>query len=112
MSQAGELQAGARVAILGGGIAGAAAAAAIAGVARSLRVPIDVTLFDGSRASSEGSPVVLTAECRARLAALGCRVPLEWRARLLEGVEVIAGGKVARLATPPGGLWVVGRGPD
>ncbi|MBI3182896.1 MAG: response regulator [Myxococcales bacterium] len=104
----GGLRSGARVAIIGGGVCGAGVAAALLNSARARTRSLEVTVFEGSCEPSElRPPVVLTPECRSRLAALGCRVHPDWRARSLEGAEVFASGQRVRLSAPPGALWVV-----
>lgn len=103
----------ARVAIIGGGICGAAMAAALLFTARARGRSVDVRVFDGTGEEDQHrAPVVLSADCRARLAALGCRILPEWRAVELTGVEVISGRSRHLLRSPSGPLWVVDAWPE
>jgi CheY-like chemotaxis protein len=101
------LVSGSRVAVVGGGIAGAGLAASLLFNGRARGVSLEVRVYAQGEPDSVPPPVVLTPECRSRLAALGCRVPLDWRAHELRGVEVIAQGRRELLPAPAGGLWVV-----
>ncbi len=96
-----------RVAVVGGGVAGLGAAAALAQAARVRGRGLDITVFDGGRAAQPGRPVLLTPECRSRLAAVGCRVPPEWQAGALRGVEILSDNRREFLSAPAAGLWVV-----
>jgi CheY-like chemotaxis protein len=100
------------VAIIGGGIAGAGLAASLLFNGRARGLSLDVRVYTQGDPDSVPPPVVLTPECRSRLAALGCRVPLEWRSHELRGVEILAQGRRELLPAPPGGLWVVDGGPQ
>jgi CheY-like chemotaxis protein len=100
------------VAIIGGGIAGAGLAASLLFNGRARGLSLDVRVYSHGDPDSAPPPVVLTPECRSRLAALGCRVPLEWRSHELRGVEILAHGRRELLPAPPGGLWVVDGGPQ
>jgi CheY-like chemotaxis protein len=106
------LAAGSRVAIIGGGIAGAGLAASLLFNGRARGISLDVRVYSNGDTDSVPPPVVLTPECRSRLAALGCRVPLEWRSHELRGMEILAQGRRELLPAPPGGLWVVDGGPQ
>jgi CheY-like chemotaxis protein len=102
-----------RVGVIGGGVAGAAVAAAILFTARSRGRQLEVRVFEGPRdAADPRPPVVLSAECRSRLAALGCRVPPEWASVELAGVEVISGQSRSLLRGGAGGIWVVDAWPE
>ncbi len=102
------LASGSRVAIIGGGIAGAGMAASLLFNGRARGSALDVRVYErGDEPDRIAPPAVLTAECRSRLAALGCRVPPEWRAHELRGVEILAGGNREVVPASPGGLWVV-----
>ena len=103
---------GSRVAIIGGGIAGAGLAASLLFNGRARGISLDVRVYSQGEPESVPPPVVLTPECRSRLAALGCRVPMDWRAHELRGVEVLAQGRRELLPAPPGGLWVVDTWPN
>ncbi|MBM7116490.1 response regulator [Archangium primigenium] len=103
----GRLASGSRVAIIGGGIAGVGMATSLLFNARARGCTVDVRVYDGGDPSAIAPPAVLTPECRSRLAALGCRIPLEWRAHELRGVEVISHGQREVVPGTPGGLWVV-----
>jgi CheY-like chemotaxis protein len=103
---------GSRVAIIGGGIAGAGLAASLLFNGRARGIALDVRVYAHGDPESVPPPVVLTPECRSRLAALGCRVPMDWRAHELRGVEVLAQGRRELLPAPPGGLWVVDGWPN
>jgi CheY-like chemotaxis protein/flavin-dependent dehydrogenase len=97
-----------RVAVVGGGVAGLGTAAALVLAARARGRTVDVTVLDGGAPGERPSrPLVLTPECRSRLAALGCRIPQEWRVGALRGVEVVSGASRQLLPAPPAGLWVV-----
>jgi CheY-like chemotaxis protein len=106
------LAAGSRVAIIGGGIAGAGLAASLLFNGRARGISLEVRVYSQGDPDSVPPPVVLTPECRSRLAALGCRVPLDWRSHELRGVEILAQGRRELLPAPPGGLWVVDGGPQ
>jgi CheY-like chemotaxis protein len=101
------LASGSRVAIIGGGIAGAGLAASLLFNGRARGSALDVRVYESGEPGTIAPPAVLTPECRSRLAALGCRVPPEWRAHELRGVEVLAQGHREVLPSVPGGLWVV-----
>ncbi|MBZ4422069.1 response regulator [Myxococcus sp. RHSTA-1-4] len=107
MMQGNRLASGSRVAIVGGGIAGAGLAASLLFNGRARGLSLDVRVYAGGLSERTAPPAVLTPECRSRLAALGCRVPTEWRAHELRGVEVIAEGRRELLPATAGGLWVV-----
>jgi len=98
---------GSRVAIIGGGIAGAGLAASLLFNGRARGSTLDVRVYESSEPGTLAPPAVLTPECRSRLAALGCRVPPEWRAHELRGVEIISHGHREVMPSAPGGLWVV-----
>jgi CheY-like chemotaxis protein len=100
------------VAIIGGGIAGAGLAASLLFNGRARGISLDVRVYSHGDPDGVPPPVVLTPECRSRLAALGCRVPLEWRSHELRGVEILSQGRRELLPAPPGGLWVVDGGPQ
>ncbi|QRO02280.1 response regulator [Archangium violaceum] len=101
------LASGSRVAIIGGGIAGAGLAASLLFNGRARGCTLDVRVYEGGDPGTIAPPAVLTPECRSRLAALGCRVPPEWRAHELRGVEILSHGQREVLPCAPGGLWVV-----
>ncbi|SEK80682.1 Response regulator receiver domain-containing protein [Stigmatella aurantiaca] len=105
------LVSGSRVAVVGGGIAGAGLAASLMFNGRARGVSLEVRVYAQGEPDSVPPPVVLTPECRSRLAALGCRVPLDWRVHELRGVEVISDGRRELLPAPAGGLWVVDNWP-
>jgi CheY-like chemotaxis protein len=105
--QGNRLASGSRVAIVGGGIAGAGLAASLLFNGRARGLSLDVRVYAGGLSERTAPPAVLTPECRSRLAALGCRIPSEWRAHELRGVEVIAEGRRELLSATAGGLWVV-----
>ncbi|RJS17635.1 response regulator [Corallococcus sp. H22C18031201] len=107
MTGSGRLASGSRVAIVGGGIAGAGLAASLLFNGRARGVSLDVRVYSGGTSERTAPPAVLTPECRSRLAALGCRIPAEWRTHELRGVEVISEGRRALLPAASGGLWVV-----
>ncbi|WP_426731259.1 response regulator [Myxococcus faecalis] len=101
------LTSGSRVAVVGGGIAGAGLAASLLFNGRARGLTLDVRVYSGGLSERTAPPAVLTPECRSRLAALGCRIPTEWRAHELRGVELISEGRRELLPSSPGGLWVV-----
>ncbi|MET0401127.1 MAG: response regulator [Cystobacter sp.] len=101
------LASGSRVAIVGGGIAGVGLAASLLFNGRARGCALDVRVYESGRPDLVAPPAILTPECRSRLAALGCRVPLEWRAHELRGVELISHGQREVMPAAPGGLWVV-----
>ncbi|NOK39002.1 response regulator [Corallococcus exercitus] len=107
MSGTSKLTSGSRVAIVGGGIAGAGLAASLLFNGRARGVALDVRVYAGGTEERTAPPALLTPECRSRLAALGCRIPPEWRAHELRGVEVISQGERELLPCAAGGLWVV-----
>lgn len=98
--------------MVGGGIAGAGLAASLLFNGRARGVALDVRVYQGASEDGVAPPAVLTPECRSRLAALGCRIPPEWRSHELRGVEVIADGRRELLSSVPGGLWVVDAWPN
>ncbi len=106
------LASGSRVAIIGGGIAGAGLAASLLFNGRARGVALDVRVYQSPSEETVSPPAVLTPECRSRLAALGCRIPPEWRSHELRGVEIIADGRREVLSSVPGGLWVVDTWPQ
>ena len=101
------LASGSKVAIIGGGIAGAGLAASLLFNGRARGSALDVRVYESGEPDHIAPPAVLTPECRSRLAALGCRVPPEWRAHELRGVELFSHGNREVLPSSPGGLWVV-----
>ncbi|MCE9671107.1 response regulator [Myxococcus stipitatus] len=107
MNLGNRLTSGSRVAVIGGGIAGAGLAASLLFNGRARGLTLDVRVYSGGLSDRTAPPVVLTPECRSRLAALGCRIPSEWRAHELRGIEVIADGRRELLSASAGGLWVV-----
>lgn len=102
-----KLASGSRVAIVGGGIAGAGLAASLLFNGRARGCALDVRVYESSEPGAVAPPALLTPECRSRLAALGCRVPPEWRAHELRGVEILSHGNREVLPSAAGGLWVV-----
>lgn len=99
-----------RLAVVGGGVSGAALALALLQTARMRAQQWEVKVFSAGAGGT--APAILTPECRSRLSALGCRVPQEWRTVGLKGVEVVSGGGDAPLRrellpAPSGGLWVL-----
>ncbi|AGC45499.1 response regulator [Myxococcus stipitatus DSM 14675] len=107
MTLGNRLASGSRVAIVGGGIAGAGLAASLLFNGRARGLTLDVRVYAGGLSERTSPPVVLTPECRSRLAALGCRIPPEWRTHELRGVEIIAEGRRELLPSSPGGMWLV-----
>lgn len=107
MSGTSKLASGSRVAIVGGGIAGAGLAASLLFNGRARGIALDVRVYAGGAEERTAPPALLTPECRSRLAALGCRIPPEWRTHELRGVEIISQGERELLPCAPGGLWVV-----
>lgn len=104
---------GTRVAVVGGGICASATAAALLFSSRARGRSVEVRVFEGARDEFDHRPpVVLSPQCRSRLAALGCRVSPEWRAVELAGIEVISGRERSLLSGPAGGLWVVDAWPE
>ncbi len=99
------LRDGSKVAVIGGGITGAAMAAALLYSARCRGRALEVKVFEGGVGDSI-APVLLTAGCRSRLSALGCRVAPEWRAAELRGLEVLRGGN-SELLPFAQSVWVV-----
>src|SRR5512132_119229 len=97
----------ARVAVIGGGVSGSALACSLIQNARTRGRTVQVRVYDGGGAERRMPPAVLTPECRSRLAGLGCRIPVEWRALELRAIEIIAGAERETLPAPSGGLWVV-----
>ncbi|MCP3099367.1 response regulator [Myxococcus sp. K15C18031901] len=112
MNLGNRLTSGSRVAVIGGGIAGAGLAASLLFNGRARGLTLDVRLYSGGLSDRTAPPAVLTPECRSRLAALGCRIPTEWRAHELRGIEIIAEGRRELLSASPGGLWVVDAWPQ
>lgn len=99
---------GSRVAVVGGGVAGAGFATALLQLARARGRVLEVQVYRGSAGNSTTAvPALLTAECRSRLAALGCRVSSEWRNLELRGFEIISRGRKELLASAPNALWVM-----
>ncbi len=100
------LKTGSRVAVIGGGITGAAVAGALLHGARARGLAMEVIVYEAPPIAGARPPVLLSAECRSRLAALGCRVPLEWRVLCIDAVEVHAYWRGQRLPVPADSLWV------
>lgn len=99
---------GSRVAVVGGGVAGAAFAAALLQLARSRGRKLDAQVYRGHGGpSATSAPALLTAECRSRLAALGCKVSSQWRDLELRGFEIVSSGQKEVLASAPNALWVM-----
>ena len=63
------LATGSRMAIIGGGIAGAGLAASLLFNGRARGISLDVRVYSQGDPDSVPPPVVLTPECRSRLAA-------------------------------------------
>jgi CheY-like chemotaxis protein len=101
---------GARVAIIGGGIAGAATACALTQMApsRGKRVGVRVYAGDGS---GPGAPALLRPSCRSALAGLGLSIPATWRPVEIQAIQVISQGRFQVLTLPPGALWVIDEWP-
>ena len=112
MSTSGTFQG--RVAVLGGGVAGAAAALAFLQISRMRGRPAQVKLYRGdARHRRSLAPAVLGPECRSRLAGLGVGVSRERRVEEILAVEVHSGRATEVLRAPAAGLWVLdgwGRG--
>lgn len=96
-----------RVAIVGGGIAGAASALALQRGARTHQRSLELAILTAGADDVDEGPLLLTSECRARLAALGCRVPGSWREGAKAGIELIGGTTRRRLPYPEGSTWIV-----
>ncbi|WP_095987693.1 response regulator [Cystobacter fuscus] len=106
------LASGSRVAIVGGGIAGAGLAASLIFNGRARGCALDVRVYESTDPDSVAPPAILTPECRSRLAALGARVPQEWRVHELRGVELLSHGQREVMPASAGGLWVVDAWPQ
>jgi CheY-like chemotaxis protein len=107
------LENGSRVAIIGGGVSAVATAAALLFTARARGKTLELRIFEGQKDEAQHrAPAILSAECRSRLSALGCRVPPEWGHVELCGVEVISGRERALLRAQGGPLWVVDAWPE
>ncbi len=104
---AGPLRNGSRVAVLGGGPAGACAAAALLSAARRLGRLIEVTLYHSSVTPDDlAEPLVIDDATRARLALLGMEVPpglLSW----YRGTVFHAAHARSPAATVPRPVWIV-----
>jgi len=96
-----------RIGVVGGGVAGSAAAMALLLSARRRQKPVKVTLFTAGREDLDEGPVLLTPECRSRLATLGVRAPAGWAEHALAGVELISGAHRTRIPYPAAGTWLV-----
>lgn len=96
-----------RVAIVGGGVAGAAAALALQRGARTQQRALELAILTAAVDDLDEGPLLLTSECRARLAALGCRVPAAWRDGAMAGIELVGGSTRRRLPYPEGSTWIV-----
>lgn len=102
---------GARVAVVGGGVAGSALAAALLHLGRKRGSAPEVTVFSAV-SGNVGRPVLLTPECRSRLAAMHCDLPGAQRTLELSGVLVVCGGTRTFLAAEPHSLFVLDAAPD
>jgi len=98
----------AKVAIIGGGITGAATAISLLQGARTRDRMLDVRVYAGTRNPAANIvPLVLTPDCRSRLSSLGVRVQPGWRTLDIAAIEVCSGPRRERLPCPPAGLWTV-----
>jgi CheY-like chemotaxis protein len=106
MDGTGGLGSGSKVAVVGGGIGGAATACALLSTGRARGRPLEVTVYAGA-SGRIAPPALLTPECRSRLSALGCRIPPEWRGQEIRAIEIVSGHASELLQAPAGGLWVI-----
>ena len=101
----GGLANGSRVAVIGGGVCGAATAAALLYAAHARRKLFQVAVFQ--REPQARAPLVLTEQCRMRLEALGCQALGAWRIAEPTGLEVIERiGASAASWLRPGGVVI------
>ncbi len=108
MSDATGLQSGARVAVVGGGLCGSAVATALAQGARARHRNLHIEVYERPTSPKPAEPpVVLSPECRARLASLGCRFQLGATAFALQGIEVFSQGTAAQIPGPQEKLWLL-----
>jgi CheY-like chemotaxis protein len=96
-----------KVAVLGGGITGSAAAMSLLTLAKSRHRSVDVQLYEPQLDEQSGAPALISGECRSRLAALGCRVPSRWKAHALRAFEIISRGHRTIFPIEAADLWVV-----
>ena len=98
---------GARVAVVGGGLAAAAVAAALGIAGRMRGRSFSIHVHDPESPRAHRPPVLLTSGCRTDLAALGCRIPNSWNTTPLRAVIAHQGGSSVALPLPPTPLlWI------
>ncbi len=104
---AGRLSEGTRVAVIGGGPAGAAFAGSLLASARAFGRRLDVTVYAHPCEHTVEAPCVVDPDARARLTSLGVALPGLPSAREAQGILVHASGTSVLLDPPPGGLMIV-----
>ncbi|MEN9799087.1 MAG: hypothetical protein RL653_2783, partial [Pseudomonadota bacterium] len=98
---------GARVAVVGGGLAAVAAAAALGIAGRIRGRSYAIHVHDPQHPRAHRPPVLLTPACRTDLAALGCRVPGNWPVTRVTKVIAHQEGRTVALPDPPAPLlWL------
>lgn len=98
---------GARIAVIGGGLAAVAAAAALGIAGRVRGRTFAIHVHDPEQPRPHRPPVLLTPACRTDLAALGCRIPGNWPVTRISAVVAHQDGKSIALPGPPAPLlWL------
>lgn len=100
-----------QVAVVGEGLAGAALALALCRGAGGRGRPVETLLYAGN-GPPRGEARVLTAQCRSRLALLGCTVSPTEPTTPLVGLRVLSAGARTWLPYPPGVVSVGEPGRD
>lgn len=90
-----------QIAVVGEGLTAAALALALCHTARSCVRPLETLLYAGAGAPG-GTPRVVTPQCRARLALLGCSLPVGEPTTPVVGMRVLSRGARSWLPYPPG----------
>jgi CheY-like chemotaxis protein len=90
-----------QIGVVGEGLTAAALALALCHTARSCVRPLETLLYAGA-GPSRGTPRIVTPQCRARLALLGCSLPVGEPTTPLVGIRVLSRGARSWLPYPPG----------
>jgi len=90
-----------QIAVVGEGLTAAALTLALAHTARGYLRALETLLYAGGGARG-GTPRIVTPQCRARLALLGCSVPAAEPTVPLIGMRVLSRSARSWLAYPPG----------
>jgi CheY-like chemotaxis protein len=100
-----------QIAVVGEGLAAAALALALAHTARSSVRPLEAFLYAGA-GGLRGTPRIVTPQCRARLALLGCTLPAAEPTVPLIGMRILSRSARSWLPYPPGVVTLGALGRD